>query len=424
MDERKRYDFDYLQNYCNENNIVLLEDYSSKYLTRDIIIKGKCVYENCNNNFEKKFRELINAGGYCKSCIQIIRNNKRKICNLNKYDIEEPTKIYDYDKLDNICKEKNIVLLKNYKNEKIFGETIIEGLCIYNCGKNFRRNLKDIIKNNNLCCTICKKSDALIKRKNTCINKYGVEFITQCDSIQEKIKANNLIKYGVEYNTQLESNKEKTKQTCIEKYGYENPSKNEEIKNKKIKTSLKNWGVKNPLQNEEIKNKIKKNCLIKWGTEFSLQNEEIKSKIKATNFKKYGCNHPTQNSEIMEKVIKSSYKSKNYVFPSGRIDKIQGYENFALDELIINEKIDESDIITGLRNVPIIWYNDENNKKHRHYVDIFIPSQNKCIEVKSNWTAKQNKHNIFLKQNAAKELGYKYEIWVYNNKKEKIICYE
>jgi hypothetical protein len=29
-----------------------------------------------------------------------------------------------------------------------------------------------------------------------------------------------------------------------------------------------------------------------------------------------------------------------------------------------------------------------------------------------------------LKQNAAKELGYKYEIWVYNKKGEKINCYE
>ena len=86
--------------------------------------------------------------------------------------------------------------------------------------------------------------------------------------------------------------------------------------------------------------------------------------------------------------------------------------------------MDESDIITGIQNVPVIWYNDETGKKHRHYVDIFIPSQNRCIEVKSIWTAKQNEHNIFLKQNAAKELGYKYEIWVYNNKKEKIICYD
>ncbi len=59
-------------------------------------------------------------------------------------------------------------------------------------------------------------------------------------------------------------------------------------------------------------------------------------------------------------------------------------------------------------------------KKHKHYVDIFIPSQNRCIEVKSTWTIKQNEKAIFQKQNAAKEAGYLYEIWVYDNKGNKI----
>ena len=90
----------------------------------------------------------------------------------------------------------------------------------------------------------------------------------------------------------------------------------------------------------------------------------------------------------------------------------------------MENNIDENDIITGCKNVPVIWYNDENSKKHRHYVDIFIPSQNKCIEVKSNWTAKKKKDNIFLKQNAAKELGYKYEIWIYDSKGVKVEKYE
>ena len=131
-----------------------------------------------------------------------------------------------------------------------------------------------------------------------------------------------------------------------------------------------------------------------------------------------------QNEDIMSKNIKQSYKKKEYILSSNKIIEIQGYENFALDELIINEKIHESDIITGCKNVPVIWYNDETGEKHRHYVDIFIPSQNRCIEVKSTWTAKKNEHNIFLKQNAAKELGYKYEIWIYNSKHKKINCYE
>jgi hypothetical protein len=70
-----------------------------------------------------------------------------------------------------------------------------------------------------------------------------------------------------------------------------------------------------------------------------------------------------------------------------------------------------------------VWYNDAADKKHRHYVDIFIPIQNKCIEVKSTWTFKMQKETIFLKQQAAKEVGYLYEIWVYDNKGNKVEFY-
>jgi hypothetical protein len=125
----------------------------------------------------------------------------------------------------------------------------------------------------------------------------------------------------------------------------------------------------------------------------------------------------------MKKIVSSSFKLKDYVMPSGKIIKIQGYEHFALNELIYKNNVLENEIITGCENVPTIWYNDELNKKHKHYVDIFIPSQNKCIEVKSEWTAELNKHNIFLKQNAAKEAGYLYEIWIFNNDGNKIKLY-
>jgi hypothetical protein len=118
----------------------------------------------------------------------------------------------------------------------------------------------------------------------------------------------------------------------------------------------------------------------------------------------------------MEKTSKNAYKLKEYVYPSGKSVRVQGTEPLALNELIQNELVNEDDIHVGAKNVPTIWYNDESGKKHRHYVDIFIKSQNRCIEVKSTWTAEKKKDNIFLKQNAAKQLGYKYEIWVYDNK--------
>ena len=215
--------------------------------------------------------------------------------------------------------------------------------------------------------------------------------------IKNKSKATNTKKYGVEYSSQNKENREIYKITCLEKYGFENPSQNNEIKNKKIETCMKNYGVKHPSQNKIIKNKKKETCLKNWVVEY-----------------------PMQNEDIMSKNIKQSYKKKEYILPSNKIIEIQGYENFALDELIISEKIDESDIITGIQNVPVIWYNDENGKKHRHYVDIFIPSQNKCIEVKSDWTYKKQINSVLLKQNAAKELGYKYEFWIYDKKGNKI----
>jgi hypothetical protein len=107
---------------------------------------------------------------------------------------------------------------------------------------------------------------------------------------------------------------------------------------------------------------------------------------------------------------------KEYIFPSGKIVKVQGTESYALDFLVKNELIDENDIVVGAKNVPTIWYYDKIGKKHRHYVDIFIPSQNLCIECKSTWTFNKKEDNIFLKQEAGKKLGYNYEIWVYDGK--------
>ena len=132
-----------------------------------------------------------------------------------------------------------------------------------------------------------------------------------------------------------------------------------------------------------------------------------------------------QNPETMEKQIKSSYYLKDYKLPSGDLIKIQGFEHYALDELL-QDGILEEDIINGCKNVPEIWYNDKFGKNHRHYVDIFIPSQNKCIEVKSLWTYKQQIDSVLLKQNAAEELGYNYEFWIYDNKGNKLchdICF-
>jgi hypothetical protein len=248
----------------------------------------------------------------------------------------------------------------------------------------------------------------------------GVKSPLQNKEVMKKVKETCLKNLGVENPSQSHTIKQQKIATCLENHGVEHPAQSQEIKEQMKATCLKNLGVEYPGQSQEVKEKSKATCLKNFGVEYSLQSQEVKEKGKATCLEKYGTEHHSQNAEIVEKMSKASYSRKDYTFSSGKIIKVQGYEPYALDELV--KVFNEEEIITESGSIPEIWYDDDEGNKHRHFVDIFIPSQNKCIEVKSTWTAEKKKDNIFKKQQAGKQLGYNYEIWIYNSKKEKVEC--
>ena len=129
-----KYDFDYLTNYCLENKITLLEDYSSVFITRGTKIKYQCIYENCSKEYEKSFKEVTLLGAYCRSCIVLLGHIKRGKTNMEKYG----------------CK---VSLSNKEVQEKI---------------------------------------------KKTNLEKYGTEYILQSDLIKNRIKKTCLEKYGFE----------------------------------------------------------------------------------------------------------------------------------------------------------------------------------------------------------------------------------
>lgn len=151
-----------------------------------------------------------------------------------------------------------------------------------------------------------------------------------------------------------------------------------------------------------------------------MQVPDIKDKIISTNNKKYGSDNVMQNATIAESCLQNSYKVKSHILPSGKIIKYQGYENFAIDDLINNEKVDEDNILTKRTEVPKIFYTDNEGIERRYYTDIYIPSQQKCIEVKSLWTVQQVENNVLRKHYAVKNHGYTSEIWVYDRKGNRI----
>jgi hypothetical protein len=162
--------------------------------------------------------------------------------------------------------------------------------------------------------------------------------------------------------------------------------------------------------------KRKKHFMELYGTSSPASVPHIKDKIKNTNMIRYGVEYPAQNRFINN----NTYKIKEYISKSGKNYQTQGYEYLALDELFKNYI--ESDIIFGKSNVPRINYTFNNTVKY-YYPDIYIPKENKIIEIKSTWTYKVQIERNKSKANTCKLLGYKYEFWIYDNKKNKEIIY-
>ena len=214
--------------------------------------------------------------------------------------------------------------------------------------------------------TLLQKYSGSIDRKTTIISKCLTD---KCENPSSKTFG-QLLKSGSYCKVCTEKNKqEKMKATNMERYGFEHPS----------------------------------------------QVPGVKEKYKATSMERYGFDHPMKNSEFSEKVSHNAYKAYDYNYPSGKTIRLQGYERFAIDDLL-SENINEDDIITKRTEVPECFYKDSEGNIHRYFVDILIQSQKLCIEVKSTWTLDKNREKVVLTKKALEDLGYKCEIWVYNEK--------
>jgi len=335
MTAKIRYDYEFLQQFCKENGIELTKikilnkkddeieiNHANCKLYSTTYIAGECSTHNCRGNFCRFFKELFKYGGKCERCI---RTNKYNLITLNSL---------------------NLKLSREYLNDELHAHFKINGECLNTeCNNTFSRKFCDLLNIGGYC-ELCAVKNGNNKKICTFKKKYGVENISQLES----------------------------------------------VKKQKEETHNNNFGVKYPMQSQE--------------------------KTKKTNLNKFGVEYPLQNAEVSEKSSKNAYKAYDYIFPSGRVERIQGYERFMLNDLLQKEGILEDDIVVSRSEVPSVWYEDETGKQRRYFVDCFIKSQNRCIEAKSTWTAAKKNDCIYLKQQALKDAGYKCEIWIYDGKGE------
>jgi hypothetical protein len=248
------------------------------------------------------------------------------------------------------------------------------------------------------CSSLCNSLKSREKFRITCLEKYG-----GCGNasplIKEKVEATNVERYGTKSYLSTEEKKIKTRKTNIIKYGNEHHLRIPNIIKKQKETNMRKYGVSNISQLTDVKNKKINTTLRNYGTEHHFQNELNIADRKKTCLEKYGTEYPS-----------GGYNFKDYVYPSGKNIRIQGYENRALDDLLKNYL--EEEILTG-KDVPRIRYIGLDGKPHLYFPDIYIPKENLIIEVKSHWTIKQNWETIKLKEDATILSGYKFEYKIY-----------
>lgn len=240
---------------------------------------------------------------------------------------------------------------------------------------------------------VAKNEDIKRKQQETNLRKYGHRSSFQNEEVKEKWRQNVREKYGVDHIFQLDEVKEKSKKTSLERYGKEHYAQTDEYIEKAIETNRekygKDWFTQTDeyiekvietnrekydkdwfIQTDEYKEKTKNTNLEKYRTKHYYQSEDFREKSKETNLKRYGTDNPMENDEILEKIRKGNiekygvehyYQSEDFKEKS----KKTNLENFGVDNPFKSKEI--RDRIRQTNNDRFgsdIFQNEEYRKKY------------------------------------------------------------
>lgn len=342
--------------------------------SRDVKIGFVCT---CGNTSEKVFRQMYEAGGFCNKCTKTLMKQKAKQTFLAKYGVDHPMKS------ETILEKHKEIFQEKYGVDNPMQSKVIQD-----------------------------------KAKQTHLERYGVEHPLQANEAKEKAKKTFQEKYQVDNPMQSKDIQEKAKKTNIQRYGVEHTFQCDAVKDKMKETMMERYGVENPMMSQEFKQKSINTNLERYGVESHNQLDSVKEKKKQTTFRNFGVENPMQNPQVADKCAKSALKFKEYIFPCGEARLVQGYEPLALN-ILVEQGYTSKDIMTDKQTVPEIWYfNNEIN--HRYFPDIFIPNENRIIEVKSTWTYEKEKDKNLLKAQACRDSGYIFEFWIFDDKGNRV----
>ena len=174
----------------------------------------------------------------------------------------------------------------------------------------------------------CKKCSKIHHQK-TVKEKYGVDNISQLQSVKDKKRKKSIEKYGTDTPLQHPDIKKQIKKTNVEKYRVPYPTQNEQVKEKTRNTIIEKYGSVENFTSFIIE-KGKETNLTKYGNEYYFCTDDYREKTKNTCLKKYGVNQIGKISGLVEKREKTMMDRYGYDNPLKCPE---------INELLVKEKV-------------------------------------------------------------------------------------
>lgn len=143
------------------------------------------------------------------------------------------------------------------------------------------------------------RSSAL--RKQTNLDRYGVESPAQNPDILNKIKSTLMDRHGVTNASQLPDHQDKVRQTSLEKYGVEHFMLSEEGRQHSIISSKEKYGGVHHTQHPEVKAKTRSTNMDRFGAESPFSSSYVREKIKQSWVSSLGVENPQKASQVRQK---------------------------------------------------------------------------------------------------------------------------
>ena len=260
------------------------------------------------------------------------------------------------------------------------------------------------------CCRSCRSSYnssiGSTKRKQTCLDRYGVISNLASNDSKKKIQETNLKKYGAPHAMQHQSVKDKLANTKKDRYGdakYNNRTQSKATwtnrdkdfkKSKKLKTqttNLEKYGVLHQFQSEGIKDKIAKTNLSRYGSAIASQNMDIINKIKTTQRERFGShfNQRHISSQTLNKLSDVSWLMNNRNISLTELAEDLGvtyhtvgyaYKKYNVDRPILFQSMPENQLAEYITNLGFDVIRNT-RKEIGHEIDIYIPKLKVGIEL-------------------------------------------